>query len=191
MSRALVSVMAWVVAGCASGELRAPDAARAAGASRTLLRGAAATRYQPITTHLASVPVIARAALDQGKLEALVVELYKLRNGFLHSGLHPYHDNIDLDGVTVTTGRVVRGARVLAKLAVADAFGFPATSERRRRTSVLRRAGRRRRPGTPGTTGQAPPLRLEALPQRRLDRRLALGEVRKRLGDVRCVDVVR
>jgi hypothetical protein len=97
-----------------------------------LLRGDAATRYQPITTHLASVPVIARAALDHGKLETLVVELYKLRNGFLHSGVHPYRDNIDLGGVTVTTGRVVRGARVLAKLAVADALGFPATSEAER-----------------------------------------------------------
>jgi hypothetical protein len=92
-----------------------------------LPRRAAATRYQPIVTHLAAVPVVAAAALDRSKIEMLVVELYKLRNGFLHSGVHPYRDNIDLGGVTVTTGRVVRGTRVLAKLAIANALGFSIT----------------------------------------------------------------
>lgn len=94
--------------------------------------GAPATRYQPIVSHLAAVPAVVAAQLDRAKVEALVVELYKLRNSFLHSGIDPYREDIDLNGVTITTGRVVRGTRILAKLAIADALGFPETSETER-----------------------------------------------------------
>lgn len=85
------------------------------------------SRYMPIIEHLAGLPQLATLQIPDGSVEALIVELYRLRNGFLHGGVHPYRDDIDLGSVTVTTGRIVSASRKLAKLALANALGVPAT----------------------------------------------------------------
>jgi hypothetical protein len=85
------------------------------------------SRYQPIISCLAGLPEFANIRVPDGPIEALIVELYRVRNGFLHGGVHPYRDDIDLGPVRVTTGRIVSGARMLAKLAVAHALNVPST----------------------------------------------------------------
>jgi hypothetical protein len=85
------------------------------------------SRYKPIVEDLAALPQLANLKTPKGSVEALIVELYRLRNGFLHGGVQPYRDDIDLGEVKVTTGRIVSAARKLAKLALANALGVPDT----------------------------------------------------------------
>lgn len=84
-------------------------------------------RYRPIIDRLAALPSVAEHGVERDAIEALIVELYRIRNGFLHGGVHPYREDINLGEVTTTTGRIVSGARRLAKLAVAQALGVPKT----------------------------------------------------------------
>lgn len=84
-------------------------------------------RYEPIVEHLASLPLLESRKLQRSSIEALVVALYRVRNKFLHSGIHPYQEDIEIGPATLTTGRVVAGSRMLAKLAVANALKFPPT----------------------------------------------------------------
>ena len=63
--------------------------------------------------------------IPRESLEEIVVALYRVRNAFLHGGIFPPKDALPLGSVKTTTIRVVNAARILAKLAVADAMKFP------------------------------------------------------------------
>lgn len=84
-------------------------------------------RYEPIIEHLAALEILKPLQLQRSSIEALIVALYRIRNGFLHGGIHPYQEDITVGEVKTTTGRVVAGSRMLAKLAVANALKVPPT----------------------------------------------------------------
>jgi hypothetical protein len=67
---------------------------------------------------------VSNAGVNRDQVEALIVELYRLRNQFLHSGVHPYRADIAICGMTTTTGRVVRTGQILLKLALHAKLNF-------------------------------------------------------------------
>lgn len=85
------------------------------------------SRYRPIVDYLGSLRSVAGVRIPQPSIESLVVELFRIRNGFLHGGVHPYRDDIELGSVKTTTGRIVSGSRRLAKLGLAQALSVPST----------------------------------------------------------------
>lgn len=86
-------------------------------------------KYAPIIQSIASMEQIKQIPMEYDFIAELIIELYKMRNAFLHSGVEPYRNNIQILGITTSMGRIVMTARYIAKLAVASAIGFPLTSK--------------------------------------------------------------
>jgi hypothetical protein len=79
-------------------------------------------RYRPIVDLLAALPVA--VDIGRGRIEQLVVVLFGFRNEFLHGGVYPYRDDIEISSAMTTIGRAVHAARILTKFAVASALKF-------------------------------------------------------------------
>lgn len=84
-------------------------------------------RYEPIVAKVSALPLLRhmgrRSALPH--IERVVVELFRLRNEFLHAGVNPYRNDISIGEAITSMGRVVRASRILAKLCLTYALGFP------------------------------------------------------------------
>lgn len=84
-------------------------------------------RYTPIVKSLCALPVIVNVGVPPWAIERLVVLLYRVRNGFLHGGIHPFETELAFGSVMITTSIAVNAARMLAKFAVAEAMAVPIT----------------------------------------------------------------
>lgn len=92
-------------------------------------------RYEPIVAKLSTLPLLRHMGRRNAtpQVERVVVELFRLRNEFLHSGVFPYRDDIAIGEAITSMGRVVRASRILAKLTLMYELGFPDSGFRARR----------------------------------------------------------
>ncbi len=88
-----------------------------------------AKKYKPkIVDLLSAVASEWKSCVTCDQIEAFVVELFQLRNEFLHSGVFPYKANIQIGEITTTYGRVVIVSRMLTKLAIQKELKFAMNS---------------------------------------------------------------
>ncbi|MCL4479095.1 MAG: hypothetical protein M1381_08385 [Deltaproteobacteria bacterium] len=85
-------------------------------------------RYKPINDLFFELVAVWNIDVPYNQIELLVVELFRFRNKFLHSGVFPYREKIKIGKTTTNIGRVAIASRMLTKLTIQKELKFSMNS---------------------------------------------------------------